>query len=120
MWLPLRSVLEFLGRSAAWLVVVLALAAAAALVVTLAARRSVRSWWPAPFWAAVVGALLGASLADRFNLPEPLTLSIWRRSLPLAWAVGGALLGAVVAIAWTWAAGRRRPQPAGPAGGEPA
>lgn len=110
MWLPLRSVLEFLGRSVTWLAVVAALALAAAALVTFLSRRPLRSAWLRPFWGAVLGALLGASLADRFGLPEPLVFLIWRRDLPLAWTVGGALLGAAVALWWHRVLPRRNRQ----------
>jgi hypothetical protein len=118
-WLPLRLVLEFLGRSAAWLAVMAAFGVAAAWLVTLAARRPWRSAWPGIIMAGLLGALLGASLADRFGLPEPLVFAVWRRAVPLAWSAGGALLSA--ALAW-WLGRNRRagttaePQPgAGPA-----
>jgi len=96
-WLPLRLVLEFLGRSAAWLAVMAALGAAAALLVTAFARRPLRHAWPRLVLAAVAGAVLGASLAYRFDLPEAFEFEVWRRSVPLAWSAGGALLGAAAA-----------------------
>jgi hypothetical protein len=98
MWLPLQLVLEFLGRSLVWLAVMAAFGAVAALVVTAAARRPLRSAWPATALGGLVGAVMGASLADRFGWPEPLVWRVWRREVPLAWAAGGALLGA--AAAW--------------------
>lgn len=128
MWLPLQLVLEFLGRSLVWLAVMAAFGAVAALVVTAAARRPLRTAWPWTLLAGLVGAVLGASLADRFGWPEQLVLRVWRREVPLAWAAGGALLGAAV----TWAVVRFRssrpvkapepgtppsPSPAPPAGG---
>ncbi len=97
MWLPLQLVLEYLGRSAAWLAVMAALGTAAALLVALAARRPWRSAWPGLVVAGFLGALLGASLAVRFSLPEPLVFGVWRRAVPLAWSAGGALLAAAVA-----------------------
>lgn len=97
MWLPLQLVLEFLGRSAVWLAVVAVLGAAAALLVTALARRPLRTAWPLVLFGGIVGAVLGASLAHRFGLPEALALRVWRRAVPLAWSGGGALLGAAAA-----------------------
>jgi hypothetical protein len=97
MWLPLQLVLEFLGRSVTWLAVMAALGAAAALIVALAARRPWRSAWPGLVLAGLLGAVLGASLANRFGLPEALVFGVWRRDVPLAWSAGGALLAAAVA-----------------------
>jgi len=93
-WLPLRLVLEFLGRSAAWLAVLAAMGALAGLLAALISRRPLRSAWPYLMTAGVLGGLLGASLADRFSVPEGFTFEIWRRPVPLAWSAGGALLGA--------------------------
>jgi hypothetical protein len=98
MWLPLQLVLEFLGRSVTWLAVMVAFGAAAALIVALAARWPWRSAWPRLVLAGLLGAVLGASLADRFGLPEALAFAVWRRVVPLAWSAGGALCGA--AAAW--------------------
>ena len=108
MWLPLELTLEYLGRSAAFLAVMAGFAVAAALGMVLAARRPLRSLWPGPVLAALLGALLGASVAVRFGLPDPGTFRVWCREIPLVWSVGGALAGA--ALAWAW--GRfRRPRP---------
>jgi hypothetical protein len=104
MWLPLQLVLEFLGRSLVWLAVMAAFGTVAALAVTAAARRPLRSAWPVTALGGLVGAVMGASLADRFGWPEPLVWRVWRREVPLAWAVGGALLGAAAA----WAIDRLR------------
>lgn len=112
MWLPLQLVLEFLGRTAVWLAVMAALGSAAALAVTALARRRLRSAWPALFLAGLAGAVLGASLADRFGLPEALDWRVWRRTIPLAWSAGGALLGAAAA----WGITRRRETRAATAG----
>lgn len=119
MWLPLQLVLEFIGRAAAWLAVMAALAGLAALVVTLVLRRLWRSFWPGPLAGAIVGALLGASLADRFGLPEPFTFQVWCRAVPLAWSAGGAVLGALAVALWPRRAGPR-PSPAGPTDDSPA
>ena len=97
MWLPLQLVLEYLGRSAAWLAVMIAFGVAAALLVAPAARRPWRLAWPWLVVAGLGGALLGASLADRFGLPEALAFRVWRRAVPLAWSAGGALLAAAIA-----------------------
>jgi|GEM_PF-1580761 len=105
MWLPLQLVLEFLGRSAVWLGVMAALGGAAALAVNQLARRPLRRAWPCLVIAGWVGAVLGASLADRFGLPEAIAFAVWRRTVPLAWSLGGALLGAAAAELW-----RRRPR----------
>ena len=104
MWLPLQLVLEFLGRSLVWLAVMAAFGAAAALVITAAARRPLRTAWPTTALAGLAGAVMGASLADRFGWPEPFVFRVWRREVPLAWAAGGALLGAAAA----WAIDRVR------------
>lgn len=98
MWLPLQLVLEFLGRSAVWLAVLAAMGAAAACLVTGLARRPLRTAWPLLVVAGILGAVLGASLADRFGLPDAPALRVWRRTVPLAWAAGGALLGAAAAL----------------------
>jgi hypothetical protein len=112
MWLPLQLVLEFLGRAAAWLGVLTALGAAAGLLVALASRRRWRSARPLLVVCGILGAIAGASLADRFGLPEALDLRVWRRSVPLAWSAGGALLGAAAAAAGArW---RRRAAPPAP------
>jgi hypothetical protein len=121
MWLPLQLVLEFLGRAAVWLAVMAALGAVAGLLVALAARRPLRSAWPLLVVCGILGAIAGASLADRFGLPEALDLRVWRRSVPLAWSVGGALFGAAAAwaAAW-WRAARRPASPASGPEGDPA
>jgi len=100
MWLPLQLVLEFLGRAAAWLAVLAAIGAGAGVLMTLAFRRPLRSAWPGPAAGGIVGGLLGASLADRFGLPEPYAFDVWCRAVPLAWSAGGALLGALAAVLW--------------------
>lgn len=110
MWLPLQLVLEFLGRSLVWLGVMAAFGAAAALVITAAARRPLRTAWPVTALAGVAGAVMGASLADRFGLPEALVFRVWRREVPLAWAAGGALLGAAAAWAVARFHGARPPE----------
>jgi len=116
-WLPLRLVLEFLGRSAAWLAVLAAVGVLAAALVALVLRRPLRSAWPGLIAGGVIGGLLGASLADRFGLPEPFTFEVWRRVVPLAWSAGGALLGAaaaaIVALRARHTAGREQSTPPG-------
>ena len=108
MWLPLQLLLEFLGRSLTWLAVMAALGAAAALIVAAAARQARRSAWPGLVFAGVLGAVLGASVAARFGLPEALVFAVWRRAVPLAWSAGGALLGAAAGAAFLRS---RRPEP---------
>lgn len=110
MYLPLQLVLEFLGRSAAWLAVMTAIGALIALMIVLTARRPVRSAWPGPVAGGVLGALLGASLAHRFGLPEAFTFDVWCRAILLAWSAGGAAAGAIAAVLWRM----RRPAPAQP------
>jgi len=107
MWLPLQLVLEFLGRAAAWLAVLAAIGAATGVLMTLAFRRPLRSAWPGPAAGGIAGGLLGASLADRFGLPEPYAFDVWCRAVPLAWSAGGALLGTLAAVLWQR---RRRPR----------
>jgi len=107
MWLPLQLVLEFLGRTAAWLAVLAAIGAAAGVLMTLAFRRPLRSAWPGSVAGGIIGGLLGASLADRFGLPEPYAFDVWCRAVPLAWSAGGALLGTLAAVLWQR---RRRPR----------
>jgi len=117
MWLPLQLVLEFLGRAAAWLAVLVALGAVAGLLMTLAFRRPLRSAWPGSVAGGIIGGLLGASLADRFGLPEPHTFDVWCRAVPLVWSAGGALLGALAAALWQrWR--RARPSPTAEPKGE--
>ena len=111
MGLPLQLVLEYIGRSVAYLGVMAGFAIAAAFAVTLAARRPWRSAWPGPMTAALLGALLAASLVDRFSLPEACTFRVWCRAVPLLWSAGGALLGAAAVWAWHWARSRRHPAP---------
>jgi hypothetical protein len=98
MWLLLRLVLEFLGRSAAWLAAVAALAGVVALGLAPVARRPLRRVYPGTAAGALLGGLLGASLWYRFSWPEVLIVEVWRRSLPLAWTTGGSLVGAGMAI----------------------
>jgi hypothetical protein len=91
--------LEFLGRAAAWLGAVIVLAAAvtaAAWSLARAAGRD-RSWRRTTLWA-VLGALLAASLVDRFGVPNAWRLEIWKRDLPVVWAAAGAALGAAGAV----------------------
>lgn len=113
MWLPLQLVLEFLGRSLVWLAVMAGFGAAAALLITAAGRRPLKTAWPATALAALAGAVMGASLADRFGWPEPLVFRVWRREVPLVWAAGGALLGA--AAAWGLARWRQQRRATGAA-----
>lgn len=115
MWLPLQLVLEYLGRAAAWLGVMAGMGALAALLLALAFHRPFRSAWPRLVAGGVIGALLGASLADRFGLPEPFTFPVWCRAVPLAWSAGGALAGALAV-----ALGRRRRRPPTPPHSAPA
>jgi hypothetical protein len=97
-----------------WLAVMSAFGAAAALLVTVAARRPLRTAWPWIATAGFIGAVMGASLADRFGWPQPLVFRVWRREVPLVWAAGGALLGAVAA--WGLSYRRQRQQAAAAAG----
>ena len=117
MWLPLQLVLEFLGRSVVWLAVLAAVGAAAACLVTGLARRPLRTAWPLLVVAGILGAVLGASLADRFGLPDAPALRVWRRTVPLAWSAGGAVLGA--AAAWAVARFRHARQATAPTPGTP-
>jgi low affinity Fe/Cu permease len=121
MGLPLQLVLEYVGRSAAFLGVMAGFAVVAASALTLARRRPWRSAWPGPVTAALLGALLAASLVARFDLPEAFTFRVWCRAVPLVWSAGGALLGASSTWAWSWARNRRRPAPpaAPPSGDAP-
>ena len=107
MWLPLQLVLEFLGRSRAWLAVMAALGAAAALIVAAAARRPGGRRgpdWSSPDWWGRSGRLGGRPLRSARGPRLP----VWRRAVPLAWSAGGALLGAA---AVAWAVARRRGSP---------
>jgi len=116
-WLPLQLVLEFLGRSAAWLAVLAAMGALAGLLVAVAARRPLRSIWPGLLAGGIVGGLLGASLAHRFGLPEPFTFRVWCRAVPLVWSAGGGLAGALAALLWQrWRRARAEPPADGEAG----
>lgn len=112
MWLPLQLVLEFLGRSLVWLAVMAGFGAAAALMITAAARRPLRTAWPTAALAGLAGAVVGASVSDRFGWPEPLVFRVWRREVPLAWVAGGALLGA--AAGWALERFRRSRPPSTP------
>ena len=73
MWLPLELTLEYLGRSAAFLAVMVGFALAAGCAAVLAARRPLRSAWPGPVLGGLLGALLGASLCFRFGWPAALS-----------------------------------------------
>ena len=96
---------EFIGRTAAWLATATVLSVVGLGVASIALRLTGRRLpLPSGAWAALAGALLGASLASRFDLPEALEVTVWRRSLPVAWAIGGAL---IVAAVWALAASRR-------------
>jgi len=98
--------------------VLAAFGVAAALLIALLLRRPMRSAWPGLIAGGIIGGLLGASLADRFSLPEPFTFEVWRRVVPLTWSVGGALLGAaaaplIVALRARQTAGREQRTPSG-------
>jgi hypothetical protein len=107
-------VFEFVGRTVVWLGAVALLAAVGLAVVLPLLRWSGRA---APIttlaWAALGGALLGASLVYRFELPAALDVEIWQRSVPVVWSIGGA---AVVAAVWSVAATRRSAQEQAAAG----
>jgi hypothetical protein len=91
MWLPLDLIAEFLGRGATWLAVMTGIGGTAGLLVSTGGRRlrSSDGRWRL-FVAGVVGAILGASIMNRFSLPEALAFEVWRRQVPLAWSAGGA------------------------------
>lgn len=99
MTFPLELVLEFLGRAAAWLGAVALLAVAVTAAAYWAARAGgrARSRRRIALWA-VLGALLAASLVDRFGVPNAWKLEVWRRDLPVVWSAAGAILGAAAAV----------------------
>lgn len=48
---------------------------------------------------AFIGALLGGKLAQLLNLPEPFTLQVGGRGLPVVWSIiGGALFVAALRL----------------------
>ncbi len=102
----LDVIVDFLARTAAWLAAEAVLAAAvaglAAGILRLAGRPVRIRVLGA---AALAGALIGASLAHRFDLPGPLLIDIWRHPLDVIWSLGGA---AAAVAAWTLWTTRRR------------
>ncbi len=104
MWFPLRQVLEFLGRSTLWLVILAALAIAVGVGVAAIKGSERKATWKPLSVGALAGAVLAASLVYRFDLPA-FHLGVWNRPLPPVWTVGGAVAGALV----TLVALRRRP-----------
>jgi hypothetical protein len=97
MWLPLRLVLEFLGRSAAWLAAVTALAILVGLGLAAFVGSRQESTWKPSSVGAFAGAVLAASLVYRFDLPS-FGLEVWHRPLPPIWTAGGAVVGALVVL----------------------
>ena len=94
-------VAEYLGRTLVWLTVesAVALVAAVAVIALLESRgRGVER--TATVVIAIIGALVAASLVDRFDLPVALNLDVWRTPVPIIWSFGGAALAAVIAELW--------------------
>ena len=91
MTLPLRLIMEFLADTAAWLGALAAISIVASLL-GLAFARNVG--WRRLVGSGILGSLVGAALAHRIDLWDPLSVRIGGRDLPLLWA----FVGAVVAV----------------------
>jgi hypothetical protein len=90
-------VVEFLGRTAAWLAAELLVAGVGLAVVILVLRAAGRDLpLSTGIWVAATGAILGASLAHRFDLPMALEFVVWRRSVPVVWSLAAATAAAAV------------------------
>jgi hypothetical protein len=101
----LDVVVDLLARTVVWLASLGAVAGAAASVVWgIWGRGRVR--WRTALAGGIVGALLLASLAHRFGLPDPGSIAVWRRPIYPVWSVGGALAGSAATLLPL----RRRPE----------
>ena len=95
-------VLESLGRTLSWLAAetLIALVGAAAVIAVagtaghLLDRRTVVA-------AAIAGALVAASLVDRFDLPAAFRVEIWRLGVPVVWSLAGSVVGAAALAGWS-------------------
>ncbi len=97
----LDAVAEYLGRTVVWLAAetAVALIGAVSVVTILRGLDRTAEWKPIAI-AAVVGALIAASLVDRFDLPAALSIDIWRNPVPIVWSLGGALVAATIWALW--------------------
>ncbi len=64
------------------------------------------------FGAAAAGAMIAAAAADRLGAPAFWEVTVGRRSVPLVWAMAGALAGMAAGL---WAGSPRRTAAAGSA-----
>jgi hypothetical protein len=80
------------------LVVYLVLGAASGVIVRALSQGS-KEWFVVATGAGFVGALLGVWFARVAHLPEVLAVDVGGRPLPIAWAIGGALLVGMWCIA---------------------
>ena len=91
----LDAVVDLVVRTGIWLAFEVAIAAAAAGAAWwIASLFGVRLPWRTVGIAAVLGVLAAASLAHRFDLPDPGHVEVWRRPVYLLWSGLGACLGA--------------------------
>ena len=98
MTLPLRLIVEFLADTAAWLGALGAISIATSLL-GLAFARNVG--WRRLVGPGALGSLVGAALAHRIDLWDPLSARIGGRDLPLLWAFVGAMVAVgVVVLRW--------------------
>jgi hypothetical protein len=97
-------VLETVLRTLVWMAIVAAIAAAATGAAVGAGRLAGRpvSWSPTG-WFAAAGTAVAVALPERFTWPSGPAIVVWRWDIPLLWAAGGALLGALIG----WAVARR-------------
>lgn len=93
--LALSFILESIALIALWtglaIVAAIALAWATGAPFTDARRLTV------PVVSGFAGAMVAASLSQRFGAGDPLVLAIGRREIPVLWSVGGAIVGALAA-----------------------
>jgi len=94
-------VAEYLGRTLVWLAAeaVVAFLAAAAVVALLTTLDRPVDRKPVAL-ASVIGALVAASVVDRFELPVAFGLDVWRTPVPVIWSFAGAAVAALVWALW--------------------
>jgi hypothetical protein len=108
-------VLETVLRTLVWTAIIAGIAAVATGAVVAGSRLAGRavSWLPTG-WIAAAGAAVAVALPERFTWPPGPAIAVWRWDIPILWAAGGAIAGALVG----WAVARRARRIAS-AGAEP-